>query len=218
MLDSTRIKQNIRILDHPKNLIKVLRARLAIGQGITGNNIKKVPNRYHFTRTFLDGEALRIFDLKSTELSHKTVANLTIAMNHVVAYFGPKYCLFKQKRYIRYKMYKPCKLTTMQCVGLIHNLNARMAHIPPLFDENQQLDESELVDSLSNKAPRSHKAMLVSQCFNPETGGLETFVEHCEPAETTDNIAGTNFAAPDEDSDTKRKKKHQKVQRKGQTW
>ena len=28
--DSTKIKQNICILDHPKNLIKVLRARLAI--------------------------------------------------------------------------------------------------------------------------------------------------------------------------------------------
>ena len=28
--DSTRIKQKIRILDHHKNLIKVLRARLAI--------------------------------------------------------------------------------------------------------------------------------------------------------------------------------------------
>ena len=31
--DSTRIKQKIRILDHPKNLIEVLRARLAIAQG-----------------------------------------------------------------------------------------------------------------------------------------------------------------------------------------
>ena len=38
--DSTKIKRKIRILDHPKNLIKVLRARLAIVQGITGNNIK----------------------------------------------------------------------------------------------------------------------------------------------------------------------------------
>ena len=37
--DSTHIKQKIRILDHPKNLIKVLRTRLAIGQGITSNNI-----------------------------------------------------------------------------------------------------------------------------------------------------------------------------------
>ena len=53
--DLTKINQKIRILDHPKNLIKVLRARLVIGQGITGNNIKTGPNQYHFTRTFLDG-------------------------------------------------------------------------------------------------------------------------------------------------------------------
>ena len=88
--DSTPIKRKIRILDHPKNLIEVLRARLAIGQVITGNNITTGPNQYPFTQTFLDGEVLRIFDLKSTELRHKSVANLTISMNHVVAYFGTK--------------------------------------------------------------------------------------------------------------------------------
>ena len=68
-----------------------------------------------------------------------------------------------------------------------------MAQIPPLFDQNQKLGESELVDSFANKAPRSHQAMLILQVFNPETGDLETFVEHCEPAKTTENIAGANF-------------------------
>ena len=53
-----------------------------------------------------------------------------------------------------------------------------MAQTLPLFDKNQQLDESELVDSLANKAQRIHKAMLISQVFNPETGDLATFVEH----------------------------------------
>ena len=52
--------------------------------------------------------------------------------------------------------------------------------------------------------------MLISQGFNPETRDLETFVEHCERAETTDNIAGVKFATSDEDSDTKRKKKRLK--------
>ena len=62
--DSTHIKQKICILDHPKNLIEVLHARLAIGQGLTGNNTTTGTNQYRFTRTFLDGEVLRIFDLK----------------------------------------------------------------------------------------------------------------------------------------------------------
>ena len=68
--DSTRVKQKIRILDHPKNLIEVLRARLAISQGLTRNDITMGPNQYHFIRTFLDEEALRIFNLKLTELRH----------------------------------------------------------------------------------------------------------------------------------------------------
>ena len=131
-------------------------------------------------------------------------------MNHVGAYFGPKKCLSKQKYYICYKMKKPRKMTTRQYAGLVRDLNASMAQMPPLFDENQQLDNSELVDSLSNKAPRSHKAMLISQGFNPETRYLETFVKHCKRAETTENIAGAKFAASDEDSGIKRNKNRPK--------
>ena len=76
----------------------------------------------------------------------------------------------------------------------------------PLFDKNQKLDKSTLVDSLANKASRSHKAMLILQGFNPETGYLATFSEHYEQAENTDNIAVAKFSASDEQSDTKRHK------------
>ena len=84
-------------------------------------------------------------------------------MNHVVTYFGPKECLSKQKRYLRYKMTKPRKLTTRQYEGLVRDLNSRMAQLPPLFEDSQMLDETELFDFLDNKAPRTHKAMLISQ-------------------------------------------------------
>ena len=131
-------------------------------------------------------------------------------MNHVVAYFGPKECLSKQKRYLRYKIKNPRKLTMRQYMGLVRDLNSRMAHMTSLFQESQKLDESELVDYFSNKAPRIHKAMQISQGFNPETGDLEIFVEHCERAETAEIIAGAKFTASEEDSDTKRKKKRLK--------
>ena len=85
----TKIKRKICILDHPKNLIEVLCARLGIKMGLTDNAITTGPNQYRFIRTFLDGEALCIFDLKSTELVQETVSNLKIVMNHVVTYFGP---------------------------------------------------------------------------------------------------------------------------------
>ena len=82
-----------------------------------------------------------------------------------------------------------------------------MAQLPPLFKDSQVLEENELVDSLANKAPRSYKAMLINQGFNPETATLETFVEHCERAETTDNIAGAKFATSDDDSKPRRRKR-----------
>ena len=97
---STKIKRKIRILNHPNNLTEVLRARLDIEKGLAGNDITTGPNQYRFTRTFLDGEALRIFDLKSTELVQETVNSLKIVMNHVVTYSVPKECLSKQKCYL----------------------------------------------------------------------------------------------------------------------
>ena len=71
------------------------------------------------------------------------------------------------------------------------------------------LDESELVDSLANKEPRTHKAMLIAQGFNTESADIETFVEHCKRAENTDDISGAKFAASDKDSEPKKKKLRQ---------
>ena len=53
--------------------------------------------------------------------------------------------------------------------------------------------------------------MLISQGFNPETGGLATFVEHCERADTTESIAAAKFSASDKESDNKREKKRYKL-------
>ena len=104
-------------------------------------------------------------------------------------------------------MAKPCKLTTRQYVGLVRDLNSRTAQLPPLFENSQKLDKSELVDSLANKAPRTHKAMLISQGFNPESADLETLVEYCERTYTRDDIVGAMFAASDEDSEPRKKKR-----------
>ena len=135
--DSTRNRQRIRIMDHPHNLLEVFRARLAIAQGLTKNYIRTGPNQYSFTQTFLNREALRVFELKATELRHEMVANLVLVMNHIMTCFSPTECLSKQKRYIQYNMDKPWKLTTRQYMGLVRDLNSRMAQMPSLFNNNQ---------------------------------------------------------------------------------
>ena len=88
--DFSHVKRKIYILGHLKNLIEVINTRLVISQGLPGNNITTGPNQYRFTRTFLDKEALRIFDLRSTKLRHGTVINLILVMDNVVTFFGPK--------------------------------------------------------------------------------------------------------------------------------
>ena len=52
--------------------------------------------------------------------------------------------------------------------------------------------------------------MLISQCFNPETKDLETFIEHFEQADTTDNISVAKLSATYEDRYTKIKKRRYK--------
>ena len=110
--DFTHVKQIISILDHPKNLLEVLRSRLAIAQGLIGNNITTGTNQYRFTQTFINGEALHNFDLNLTELRHEMVSDLILVMDHVVTYFGPKEFFFQEEDGIREKMEKPQKLTT----------------------------------------------------------------------------------------------------------
>ena len=85
--------------------------------------------------------------------------------------------------------------TTRQYVGLVRDLDSRMAQMPLLFNDNQQLDESKLMNSIVNKVPRSYKAMIILQGYNPEMGDLANFIEHCEQAETTDNIAVVKVSA-----------------------
>ena len=61
--------------------------------------------------------------------------------------------------------------------------------------------------NMSNKVPRTHKAMLISQDFNPNTGYLATFIEQYKWVDTTDNIAMAKFSASDKDIDTMKNKK-----------
>ena len=55
--NSRKIKQRIRMIDHLKNLIEILRAQLSIEKGLIGNAITTGPNKFRFTRTLLEGEA-----------------------------------------------------------------------------------------------------------------------------------------------------------------
>ena len=97
---------------------------------------------------------------------------------------------------------------------MVCDLNLIMEKMPPLFNDTQQLDEYEIVDLLAKKAPRTHKARMISQGLNPKTGDLATFVEHFERDENADNIALSKFPDSDLDINTIKSKKLSKKAKK----
>ena len=67
--NSLRIKRRIKVLDNPTRVLDVLKAREAIKEGLVGNHITQGPNQYRYTRSFLAGEALRVFNEKARSRS-----------------------------------------------------------------------------------------------------------------------------------------------------
>jgi hypothetical protein len=204
--ESPRITRRIKVLDNPTNVLEVLKTRQAIREGLTGNAITTGPNQYRYVRVFLEGEALRVFNEHSTRLGTETVPNLETVLNELVKFFSPRECLRKERRYMRYHLRKPRQLTTRQYVGSVRDFNSRMAHMPPNFNINQIFPESELVEMLSAKAPKTHKKELITAGFNPDTDTLATYVEVCERAETRESIGKTDQGTDSDGSDRKPKR------------
>ena len=86
---STKIKQKIRILDHPKKIIEVLCARLAIENRSQVTTPQRDPISTVSPGPFLTGKHCAFW------IASGNCFNLNLVMNHVFSYFGPKECLSK---------------------------------------------------------------------------------------------------------------------------
>jgi hypothetical protein len=86
------------------------------------------------------------------------------------------------------KMRMSRNTTDRQHIGAVATLNKTIKKSPPDFDEAQKLPDRDIMDILSTKAPKEHKALMIEQAFNPETFTVEELVEISEHAETKDNI------------------------------
>ena len=206
---SPTIKKRFRPLDNPTKILEVLQATLIIKSGVLGNNVTTGPNQYAYWRQCLAGEALRKFNEFSTNVGNETTANLLIVEQRLVTEFAPRDVLSRESRYMRYDMRKPYGRTTRQYVGAVHTLNETLSKMPPLFDPNQKIPATELLDILASKAPQAHKAIMIEQGFDPQTATIQEFVEISERAETKEALTQNKqarFSAEDSDSEDSQKK------------
>jgi hypothetical protein len=213
------IKRKFKPLDNPSNVLDVLQGILLIKEGVVGNNVTTGPLQYRYWRGCLTGTALDKFNEFTQTVGSETAANLVQVERRLVTFFAPREVLRQQTRYMRFHMRKPKEVTTRQYVGAVSTLNSTLERLPPAFAAGQKVTETDMMDILASKAPKSHKELMTDHGFDPQTATKAEFVEICERAETkealldkrsTHNHYSDNDDSSDDNHASKRPKKKPK--------
>jgi hypothetical protein len=209
------IRRRFKPLDNPRTVLELLKGMQIIKEGCMGNNVITGPNQYAFWRGCLTGAAQHEFIQFAREVGTVTLASLLQVKQRLTAHFAQHEVLREQKKHMRTKMCKDRNTTAQQHVGAVATLIESLGRLPPDFNEAQQLQDKDIMDILSTKAPQEHKILMIEQGFNPETSTIEEFVQISERAETKQNIykeRKRHFNSDNESSskDERRNKKKQK--------
>jgi hypothetical protein len=212
------IKRKFKPLDNPSNVLDVLQGIRLIKEGVIGNNVTTGPLQHRYWRGCLTGTALDKFNEFTTAVGNETAVNLIQVERRLVTFFAPREVLRQQTRYMRFHMRKPKETTTRQYVGAVSTLNSTLEGLPPAFAAGQKVTETDMMDILASKAPKSHKELMTDHGFDPQTATKAEFVEICERAETKEALLDKRSAyhhcsENDDSSDDNRqakkpKKKH----------
>jgi hypothetical protein len=182
------IRRRFKPLDNPRTVLELLQGIQIIKEGCVGNNVTTGPKQHAFWRACLTGTAQYKFIQFAREVGTETLANLLQVEQRLTTHFAPHEVMREQKKHICTKMHVPRNTTARQYVGAVATLNEALEKLTPDFDQAQKLPDRDIMDLLSTKAPKEHKALMMEQGFNPETSTVEEFVEISERAETKDNI------------------------------
>ncbi len=202
------IKRKFKPLDNPSNVLDVLQGVLLIKEGVVGNNVTTGPLQYRYWRGCLTGTALDKFNEFTLAVGNETAANLIQVERRLVAFFCPREVLQQQTRYIRFHMRKPKETSTRQYVGAVATLNNTLEKLPPAFEALQRVSETDMMDILASKAPKSHKELMTDHGFDPQTATTAEFVEICERAETKEALQSRDKQDPGSDGDSSDNEEH----------
>ena len=75
-----------------------------------------------------------------------------------------------------------------QYVCAVHTLNSTLEQLPPAFDANLKIPDSQMMDILAFNFPRSHRELMTDQDFDAQTATTDQFVEICECAKSEESI------------------------------
>jgi hypothetical protein len=182
------IERKFKPLDDPSNVLDVLQGTFLIKEGVIGNDVTAGPLQHRHWKGCLTGTALDKFNEFALAVGVETSANLVRVERRLVAFFCPREVLRCQTRCIRFHMRKPKEVNTRQHVGAVATLNNTIDKLPPAFEALQKLSDTDIVDILASKAPKSHEELMTDHGFDPQTATSAEFAETRERAETKEAL------------------------------
>jgi hypothetical protein len=128
---------------------------------LVGQNIIAAPAKYAMARLLLSGEALMVFNTGATENGNLTNNNVTLTLQTLTTHIFPQRSLAFKKFYMRRHMRKPREMTTRAFATQVAKLKSYLEEFPP-FEDNQELDDTKIMDILENGLPNTWSKNMVS--------------------------------------------------------
>jgi hypothetical protein len=154
-----------------------------------GQSLNTGPRKFNTIKHLLREEALRAFEAKAKELGgEESIENFKACLQAVSLTVFPQKAIARQKRYMRRAIKKPPTMKIREFVGRLFEMNEELAYFPPMYSEEEILDEDELMDIVEISIPFSWQRQLVIQGFDINEHTLNELVEFCERLEVTEDL------------------------------
>lgn len=171
---------------------------------VVGQRLDTAERKYTFARRVMTGNALAVFNAKSSTLENvNTDENFELCMGAVANAIFPKYAYIQHRRFLRETVRKPVTMNITDYVARIIELESYLTELPPSYHGQNVvgLSNDDLMEVLHRSIPNSwHDAMRMHD-FQPNIHTPQEFIEFCqriEHVESKDPNARKRKTSPSE--------------------
>ena len=162
-----------------------LKWRRNVSRALTGQGITDGPGKYNLTRKLLDGDALMVFNVKTTQIGNETNVNYERVMDALTEHVFPLKALQTQKRFMRRFLRKPRDMKARDFVSRVCEINEMLNQFPGANGEGS-LPQDELLDLMEFGMPSSWQRQMIMHDFDPMDKSIPEFISMCERIEMTE--------------------------------
>ena len=156
-----------------------------VDRALTGQGITDGPGKYNLTRKLLDGDALMVFNVKTTQIGSETNTHYEEVMRALAEHVFPIKALQTQKRFMRRFLRKPRDMKARDFVSRVCEINEMLNQFPGANGDGS-LPQDELLDLMEFGMPSSWQRQMIMHDFDPMDKSIPEFINMCERIEMTE--------------------------------